>query len=375
MRIGIDARFYGPEGTGIGRYLENLLKNLEEIDRENEYFVFLKNSNFHLYNPRNKNFQKFKADAHWYSLKEQVIMPAALKSKKLDLVHFPHFNIPLLYSGKFVVTIHDLTKTVFGTNAGSKKAAAISFAKQKVYNFTVIQALNRAKRIIVPSKFVKDEVQRLFEINENKLEVIYEAADDFRSSKEDVSVGKRKEVFGKFGIKESFILFVGNSYPYKNLEKLIEALTEINPEIQLVCVSKRDLWMEKLFEKAKELGIKERIVVTGFVPDSELEILLKYAKLLAFPSLSEGFGLPGLEAMSVGCPVVAAKASSLPEVYGDAAEYFDPNSAKDTARKINQVLKDKKLATDLKEKGFKQVKKYSWKKMAEETLKVYKSFG
>ncbi len=374
MKIGIDARFFGPEGTGIGRYLENLLKNLEEIDKENEYYIFLKDSNYPLYNPKNKNFQKFKADAHWYSVKEQIIMPAALKSKNLDLVHFPHFNIPLLYNGKFVVTIHDLTKTLFGDRAAVKKAAPILLTKQAVYSFTINQALRRAKKIIVPSNFVKKEICRVFNTDEAKIEVVAEAADDFKLRLEEVSEGKKKEILGKYAIKENFILFIGNSYPYKNLERLIEALVQIRKDTQLVCVSKRDYWMERLIEKAEELNLKDRLVVTGFVPDEELVVLLQTAKLLTFPSLSEGFGLPGLEAMNLGCPVVAANASSLPEIYSDAAIYFDPNSAQDIAEKINKVLTDKKLSQQLREKGLEQVKKFSWRKTAQQTLNVYQSF-
>jgi glycosyltransferase involved in cell wall biosynthesis len=375
MKIGIDARFYGPDGTGIGRYLENLLKNLEILDQDNDYFVFLKNSNFHLYNPKNKNFQKLTVDAHWYSLKEQMIMPAALRSKKLDLVHFPHFNIPLLYTGDFVVTIHDLTKTVFGRSAASKRIAPVFLTKQALYNFTVKQALNRAKKIIVPSNFVRKEVERLFRIEKNKIKVIYEASEDFHQKNQPITEGRKKEVLGKYSTGEDFILFVGNSYPYKNLERLIESLVEIDSKVRLVCVGKRDYWMDKLIEKGKELNVHGRMRITGYVHDSELVVLLRSAKMLVFPSLSEGFGLPGLEAMGVGCPVVSARSSSLPEVYGEAAVYFDPNSVKDIARKVNTVLADKRLVTEMVRKGFEQVKRYSWKQTAKETLDVYKNLG
>src|SRR3989344_2347227 len=138
-RIGIDARFYGPEGTGIGRYVEKLLENLELLDQKNDYFVFLRSSNFHIYNPKKPNFIKIKADAHWYSVKEQIIMPAILVKEKLDLVHFPHFNAPLLYPGKFVVTIHDLTKSNFGSSTSSTRIAPVYFTKQSFYKITMSQ--------------------------------------------------------------------------------------------------------------------------------------------------------------------------------------------------------------------------------------------
>lgn len=373
MKIGIDARFFGPEGTGIGRYVENLLKNLEEIDQESEYFVFLKKSNFPLYNPKNKNFHKFCADAHWYSLKEQVIMPAALMGKKLDLVHFPHVNIPLLYQGKFVVTIHDLTKVIFRSQASGKKAVPVQLSKQVLYDFTFNQALSRSAKVLVPSSFVKNELKERFAVAEEKIVVTYEAADDFKQKNLDVSEGRRKEILGKFGIRRNFILTIGNSFPYKNLGQLIQALPEVSQEVQLVLVSKRDDWLEKIIAEAKELGVAERLVVTGFVPDKELVILLKEARLLAFPSLSEGFGLPGLEAMSVGCPVVAASTSSLPEVYADAAIYFDPSQSRDIADKINRVLGNSTLAKNLVKKGLIRSQEFSWRKTALETLKVYQN--
>src|SRR3972149_1442729 len=302
-RIGIDARFFGPEGTGIGRYLEKLLENLEVLDTENEYFVFLRKSNFPLYNPKNPNFTKIMADAHWYSLKEQVIMPQVLLKEKLDLVHFPQVNIPLLYPKKFVVTLHDLTKINFKDKAATTRALPIYLAKHS--------------------------------------------------------------------IQKPYLLYLGNAYHYKNLGRLIEALADVDPGVKLVCVTKRDAFLERLLAQAENVGIRNRLIITGWVGDEDLKILFNQAEALVFPSLSEGFGLPGLEAMALSCPVVAANATSLPEVYEDAALFFDPNSTGDIAKKINEVLGSQRLRLDLIKKGREQVKKYSWKKMAQETLKIY----
>lgn len=371
MRIGIDARFLGPEGTGIGRYVEKLLSNLEEIDKENEYFVFLRKSNFPLYNPKNKNFTKVTIDAHWYSLKEQVIFPAALNKLKLDLVHFPHFNIPLLYNGKFLVTIHDLTKTKFAREASSNKALPIYWSKQKIYNFTINQALNRAEKILVPSEFVKMEISRLNKIDPKKIEVTYESAEDFFDKKFLPSEGKIKEIYHKFAIKEPFILYVGNNYPYKNVEVIIEALAKIDSNIKFVCISPRNSFLEKQIQRSDKLGVKERFINTGFLVDQELKILFSKALCFVFPSFSEGFGLPGLEAMASGCPVLAAKSSSLPEVYGEAAIYFDPKSATNLAKEITNLAKNKKISDKMREKGLIQAQKYSWRQMAEQTLGIY----
>lgn len=373
MRIGIDARFLGPDGTGIGRYVEKLLENLEILDLKNEYFVFLRKNNFPLYNPENKNFTKVTIDAHWYSIKEQVLVPAVLRKLNLDLVHFPHFNIPLLYNGKFVVTIHDLTKSKFPSSASRKKLLPIRWSKQQVYGFTINQALARAKRILVPSNFVKKEIVEFNKVDPSKIEVTYEAASEFSDKKIVISEGKVKEIYHKFGIREPFILYVGNNYHYKNVEVIIDALAKIDPSIKFVCVCPRNSFLEQLAEKAQNLGVKDRLITTGFLGDEQLKILFSKALGFVFPSFSEGFGLPGLEAMAAGCPVIAAKSSSLPEVYGQAALYFNHNSAADLAEKISFLFKNENIRSKFKELGQEQVKKYSWGKMAQQTLSVYQA--
>ncbi len=370
-RIGIDARFYGPEGTGIGRYVEKLLENLELIDQKNEYFVFLRTSNFHLYNPKNPNFTKIKADARWYSVKEQVIMPAILVKEKLDLVHFPHFNVPLLYPGKFVVTIHDLTKSNFGSSAASTKIAPVYLTKQNIYKLTLRQAVTRAKIVFTPSQYVKTQLVTNMKVDSKKIAVTPEGADEFYEPQLSPSEGKIKEVFGKYSVKSPYVIFVGNTYPYKNIKVLLESLAQIPTDLKFVCVSPRNSFLDRVIREAEELGVRSRLITPGFVPDEELKVLLNQALCFVFPSLSEGFGLPGLEAMGVGCPVIAAKATSLPEVYADAAIYFDPRDPKELVRKINSLTKEPKIRNNMVALGYQQVRKYSWKKMAEETLGVY----
>ncbi|HSX57792.1 MAG TPA: glycosyltransferase family 1 protein, partial [Candidatus Saccharimonadales bacterium] len=340
MRIGIDARFLGPEGTGIGRYVENLIKNLEIVDEENQYFIFLRSSNYHLYQPKAPNFEKVKADAKWYSLKEQLILPAVLNREKLDLVHFPHFNIPLLYRGKFVVTIHDLTKSLFGDRASSTRSLPIFLAKQNAYKITINQAMARSKKILVPSEFVKKELVKSFDLTNEKIRVTYEGAEEFYDPKFVVSEGKTRELFNKYSLSEPYIIFVGNTFPYKNVDVILEALTKLPTELKFVCVSPRNRFLEKLIASAGHLGIKNRLTTPGYLSDSDLKVLFKKAVAFVFPSLSEGFGLPGLEAMGVGCPVISSDKTSLPEVYGEAALYFKPDSSKELVGKIEQIMKD-----------------------------------
>ena len=377
MKIAIDARFLGPEGTGIGKYTEKLLDNLVSLDHKNEYFVILRKENWNLFNPAVGNFKKVLVNARWYGVKEQLLMPAALQKIKPDLAHFPHFNIPLLYPGKFIVTIHDIIKSEFKGSSSTTRAAPIYYLKHFGYEYTIRQAVRRAKRILVPSFFTKKKLSKAFELPASKISVTYEAADEIFNAvgEQEVSEGKVNQVLSRYGVHKPFVIYVGAAFPYKNLDRLLSALLLLPKEIKLVYASSRSTFVERLIDKAREIGISDRLVAAGFVPNEDLAILYKQAECLVFPSLSEGFGLPGLEAMAAGCPVVCSDTPVFKEVYGEAAVYFDPKEARDMANKLELIIKNEKLKIKLREKGFEQAKKYSWRRMAEETLKAYQSLG
>lgn len=371
MKIVIDARFLGFQGYGVGKYVDNLLSNLLEIDSENEYLILLHRKNFHLFNPRVDNFKKVLVDAHWYGPKEQLEVPLAILRQKPDLVHFPHFNVPLLWAGRFVVTIHDLTLEKYGNEISKNKFFPI---KRLLYRLTMKKAVKASKRIITPSQVVKKELIGNFSITDEKIVVTPEAVEEYfiSHSENPFSDGGKKKLFSTYGIKEPYILTVGNSFPYKNIKTVIKSLLRI-PNITLVHVSKRDRFSEELIEFSKNLKVEKRFFLTGYVPKGDLLSLYRYSKAFVFPSFSEGFGLPGLEAMAVGTLVVVSDIKVFREVYGEAPLYFKPDSPDDLAEKLNRFLKDKVGRESYVEKGYSQVKKYSWKKLAKRTLEVYNS--
>jgi len=210
-----------------------------------------------------------------------------------------------------------------------------------------------------------------------KIVVTPEAADEIfgEATKQEISEGREKQILATHGIQKPFILYVGNAFPYKNLDSLLSALAQLDKNIYLVYVGSRNVFVERLIEKAKEKGVDNRLIITGFVPNEDLAVLYQLAEMFVFPSLSEGFGLPGIEAMSAGCPLVCSNIPVFKEIYGEAAVYFDPKKPKDIADKIQFVIHNSEFRIQSIKKGFEQVKKYSWKNLAEQTLEVYKSMG
>jgi len=378
-RIGIDARFFGPKDKGFGRYTENLIRNLEDIDFKNKYFIFLREDSYKEYQPRNRNFKKVLADYKWYSLKEQIFLPLKLKKYKLDLVHFTHFNVPILYKQKFVVTIHDLTLRKFPTTKKSFKNFFTYPFKKLGYKIVFSRAVKKAEKIIAISNYTKQEILKYYNIEPEKIQVIYEGAySQIKEGKKDelVDLERTKTLSSK--IKKPYLLYVGNAYPHKNLKRLILAfkrVIKIFPDLYLILAGGDDYFYRKLKLEIKKQNpeIKNRVIFPGFISENDLDVLYRNAVLYVFPSLNEGFGLPPIEAMSRGVPVVSSKASCLPEVLGGAALYFNPLEVDDIAEKIKKVLSNKDLRKGLIEKGFKQIKKYSWQKMARETGGLYKA--
>jgi len=373
MRIGIDARFYGPGAKGLGRYVEKLLQYLDKIDQENEYIVFLRKENFEKFQPSSPNFKKIIADFRWYSLAEQIKMPLLTKKYNLDLMHFPHFNVPLFYRGKFVVTIHDLILTRFPTERASTLGPALYKFKHLLYKLVIKQAVKKARKIITVSNFSKKDIENNFPFAKGKIEVTYEATSDFKKTQAQIN---SSDFFKKYEFKPPYILYVGNAYPHKNLERFIKAyksLIKKQDTPYFVLVGKIDYFFRRLKKYVKEVELSKRVKFLGYVTDEELKFLYQNAKIYVFPSLIEGFGLPPLEAMSQGLPVLSSNRSCLPEVLGEAAQYFDPKNINDMAQKLSNLLNNQKTREVMRQRGYQQVKKYQWPKLARKTLKIYKS--
>ncbi len=364
MKIGIDARFYGPKQKGLGRYVQKLVDNLEKVDLNNQYIIFLRKENWSEYQPTNSNFKKVLADYRWYSLKEQLMMPFKIWQAKVDLMHFPHFNLPIFCFKPFVVTIHDLVLRKFPTRRASMLNPFLYWLKNLAYRLVVFLAVKRAKKIIAVSNYTKKDILKYFRVKPEKIKVVYEGSPD--------KLRTRLKASGASLSAKRYLLYVGNAYPHKNLERLILAFEKLikdeQIDCQLVLVGELDYFYRRL---QKQFSTVEGLFLTDFVSDKELAVLYQKASLYVFPSLGEGFGLPPLEAMAYGLPVVSSEATCLPEILGQAAIYFDPANIEDMAEKIKQVLKDKKIQEKLIDQGFRKIQEYSWSKMAQETLRVY----
>lgn len=357
-RIVIDARTLR---TSTGRYVDRLLHYLQEIDRSHEYIVLLKPEDVAGWNPRRSNFNKLICPHKEFGFDEQIGLKKQLDGLHADLVHFAMVQQPIWYKGKVVTTVHDLTTMRF--NNPAKNSAIFTF-KQQVYKYVVWRAAHKSSALITPSKFVAEDVVRYTGVKPDKITVTYEAADAIPDSPVTVS--------GLAGKK--FLMYIGRPMTHKNLERLIEAFAVVrqkHPELLLVLAGRKDANYERIEDEAYVQGFKN-LYFTGFVSDKRLRWLYENCAAYVFPSLSEGFGLPGLEAMRHGAPVVSSNATCLPEIYGDAAHYFDPTDVVAMADAINEVLTDKDLRKDLVRKGRVQAGRYSWKRMAEQTLSIYK---
>lgn len=372
-KIGIDARFYGPGGKGLGRYAQKLVQYLEETDggsSEREYLIFLRKDNFDQYQPSHSNFKKILIDISWYSWREQTVFPLFLYRQRLDLVHFCHFNVPWLYFKKFTVTIHDLILFHYPTVRNTTLTKHFYFIKLLAYQFIIRSAARRAKRVIAVSKFTKEDIITNLKVSADKVDLAYEGC-EFKCF---VGQGRDEEILGKYGIIKPYLLYVGNAYPHKNLERLIEVFNVIKlqeKDLQLVLVGGKDFFYSRLEDFVKKGEFKE-VVFPGYVPDEELDILYKEAETYVFPSLYEGFGLPPLEALAKNTKVASSNRSSMPEILGDTADYFNPEDLSSMEESIKKSLKRKQSKDKVPEEVISCLKKFSWEKMAQETLEIYK---
>lgn len=357
-RIAIDARIIN---SSTGRYVERLVTYLQEVDTHNQYIVLVPSKDKDYWKPTAKNFSIQTVDYKNYSFGEQLGFCKFLYDLDVDLVHFCMPQQPLFYTKPHVTTVHDMTllKTY-----NSDKNWLSYHLKQLVGRVLFYTIGHTSAQIIVPTLFTKKEYQAHSRIADDKITLTYEAAD---------VLSKKPQEPAQLGGAKDFILYVGQQSDYKNVRRLMQAhqtLRATRPDLQLVLVGSLNESAKRNKAWAEGKGLKG-IIYTGFVSDDELAWLYKNCRTYVFPSLMEGFGLPGLEAMIHGAPVASSSATCLPEVYGDAALYFDPLSVQDMAKTIRQIIDDEALRAELIEKGYTQAAKYSWKRMAVQTKAVY----
>jgi len=373
MRILIDARLYGLEHAGIGRYVLNLVEGLKKVDKENEYVLLLRESYFNkLKFP--KKWKKVLFDARHYGLAEQVKLPRVIAEEGADLVHFPHFNVPIRYRGKYVVTIHDLLMHRQKGLDATTLNPIVYGVKRMGYSRVFAHAVNDSKRVIVPTKWVKRDLLRNYEISEEKVVVVYEGVDKVGRAGTLSARGLRR----KHELQKDYFIYVGNAYPHKNLARAIEAVVGVSKTrpVSLAIVTSRGVFEERLRKTVADLRAEDCVRLLGFIPDKELVALYRGAAGFVYPSMEEGFGLPGLEAMSAGTLVLASDIGVFKEVYEDKAIYFNPYDFSSIQRAMRNALtmgqdrRRRKIA-----EGKKFVQKYSWEKMVRETVGVYNVVG
>ncbi|MCD6450968.1 MAG: glycosyltransferase family 4 protein [Acidobacteria bacterium] len=362
-RIGIDARKIAD--FGIGSHIYFLLKNFAEVDKEHRFFLFAHPDDAHYFSEFPARFEFVPEYSGKYSLGELFSLSYKARKLRLDLFHSPHYVLPFLLPCPAVVTVHDLIHLLFPQYLPHNWA--------KFYaRYMIGRGVKRASRVITVSHSSKRDILRFFRVPEEKIEVIYNGVAP--ELMEPLSSEELDKVRRKYGIYEPFLLFVGNLKPHKNLRRLISSFARVAvqvPELLLVVVGDELHNHPDLAREVEEKKLKGRVRFFGYTERGELKGLYQLAEILVFPSLYEGFGLPPLEAMAVGTPVVASNVSSIPEVVGDAALLVDPRDEEMIAKGILRLLNERGLKQDLIEKGKKRAKIFSWRKTAELTLEVY----
>jgi len=353
-KIGIDARMFSDQFTGIGRYTFELTKRLFQR-KEIDWVIFMNDPEYSKFSFP-KHVKKVCVNAKHYSATEQTKFLKILNQEQCDLIHFTHFNLPLFYRKPFVVTIHDTTISYY---PGKKMN---TWWRKSAYNLVIKHAVKASREIITVSHNTAADVKKLFKINPGKIHPIHIGVDkSFKSKKTE---------------KKHFLLYAGNWREHKNVTGLIDAFALLrtqHPDLKLVITGKADPYYPEVPEAIQRHKLEKYIDLVGLVSQKELLKLYSEAEVFVFPTFYEGFGLPPLEAMAIETPVAASCIASVPEVCGDAAAYFNPHSAGDMAEVIHHVLTDEKYQQELIKAGKKQIKKFSWEACEKETWKIYKS--
>ncbi len=358
-KIGIDARLYWQ--TGVGVYLRNFLFNLQKVaPREVTFYVYLLKEDSEKVTFTDKKFIKRSVNPRWHTFGEQTEFWQAINSDKLDLMHFTYFSYPVMYHRPFVATIHDLTPIFFKSGKASTRNSLFYNSKHLAFSFVIRSQIRNAHQIITPTNTVKRQISDIFGRQfTNKITPIYEGVNrELLSVKENASLSKR---FAK-----PFLLYVSNFYPHKNVENLILAFATLNPDLQLILVGPNDFFANKTRQLIDKLGQDQKIIIFNNPKLGDFVWFYKHALALVHPSLSEGFGLPLVEAMYFDLPIVASKIDVFQEILGEQYLAFNPNDVSDIQNKLSEWLKYRS-----KFDYSQLLPRYSFTEMTKKTLGVY----
>ena len=372
LRIGIDGRGIFKELDGIGRYSLNLIRGLASVDRTNEYVIF-KNKELEDKITEEKNFHEISVSYRHLSVLTPLHLPLLLNRFNLDIFHSLFFVGPMWGVENLVITVHDLMALTypgfFGGRGRIQEKTAYLY-----HRIFVPLSVRKAKRIIAVSASTRRAVTEEFRVKPEKVSVIYEGVDD--CFKKPYTKKQLEAVRIRKGLPEQYLLYVGNMKPYKNIQLMISALAILKKENQLkhklVMAGKMDRFFPLVYSEVKDKELIDDVIFLDYVGDDELPLLFKNADMFLFPSVSEGFGLPALEAMSLGVPTIVSNAASLPEVVGDGALLVDPKDPQGLSRAILKISEDHDLRRKLVDKGIKRSTAFSWKTTAYETLGLYR---
>lgn len=362
MQIAIDCRLWN-EG-GVGRYIRNLVSNLALLDKENKYTLWMyKNLELELRNfELTSNFEFRISNSKWHSFSEQTTFCRELEKGNYDLVHFPYFSHPIFYRKPFVVTIHDLTILHFATGKATTKSPLIYGLKRAAYLLALQHAVRESKKIIVPTNFVQHDLETSLKVDAAKIQVTYEGVDS-------TFVEKKAECPSQITPQTSFLLYVGNCYPHKNVEFLIDAVDSLKQsKTSLVLVTPDDFFAQRIKSYVATKRIASSIIFIHKATTNNLKYLYQHAKKLILPSLFEGFGLPVVEAAKFNCPLILSDIPVFHEIAPKGAAFFNPKDVDDLVKKLN----GQQTTINVSKEYF---EKFSFEKMAVQTLDTYNKYA
>jgi glycosyltransferase involved in cell wall biosynthesis len=359
---------------GVGTYIRNVVRTLARLDRDGEYFLIGSPERVAECGALPPNFHAVALDGGDNTLKGTLDFRAIVRRLDCDVVHIPHlFWIPRGLGRPYILTVHDLLEHMYG----SRDASSL---RRSLYFYLTRRALRKAARVIAVSQFTKNEIEKLLAVPDARIEVVYNAIDE-RFLRGHATAADRELIAQRYQVNHPFILYAGAIRPHKNVVRIIEAFSALKselqkeqqfPDLKLIIIGDDLSSHPRLRRTVVRSGVQNDVRFLGFVPIEVLRIFYDVAKIFVFPSLYEGFGLPPLEAMAHGTPVVASNTSSLPEVVGNAALLVNPENVFEIRRGLQRALLDPALRERMKQRGYEQAQRFSWTSSVSRILEIYR---